>query len=149
MIILSMLRYGETSYGSASKAALRKLDLIHHSRNFHRVQNRKRIMRSGITHTNGNERRKHDEDLNKNIDKQKPPYQITNDKLEHLRQLCNETRIIKIILHTSSRTSRTNGHRWKKTPDYIRTPWYTDDGKSMDWSLCKMRKGTPIKIFRA
>jgi hypothetical protein len=36
-----------------------------------------------------------------------------------------------------------------ETPDYIRTPWYTDNGKSMDWSLCKMRKRTPIEIFRA
>jgi hypothetical protein len=38
--------------------------------------------------------------------------------------------------------------KWK-TPDYIRPPWYTDDGKSMDWSFCKMRKGTPNQIFRA
>jgi hypothetical protein len=27
----------------------------------------------------------------------------------------------------------------EKTPDYIRTPWYTDNGKSMDWFLCKMK----------
>jgi hypothetical protein len=26
--------------------------------------------------------------------------------------------------------------------------WY-EDGKSMDWSFCKMRKGTPNEIFRA
>jgi hypothetical protein len=31
-------------------------------------------MRSRTTHTNGNERRKHDEDRNKNIDERKPPY---------------------------------------------------------------------------
>jgi hypothetical protein len=31
----------------------------------------------------------------------------------------------------------------------MRPPWYTDDGKSLDWSLCKMRKGTPNEIFRA
>jgi hypothetical protein len=36
-----------------------------------------------------------------------------------------------------------NGRKVEKTPDYIRPPWYTDDGKSIDWSLCKMRKGTP------
>jgi hypothetical protein len=51
------------------------------SRNLRRVQNRKRIMRSGITQTNGNEARKHDENWNKNIDERKPTYQITNDKL--------------------------------------------------------------------
>jgi hypothetical protein len=33
--------------------------------------------------------------------------------------------------------------------DYIRPPWYTDDGKSMDWSFCKMRKGSPNQEFRA
>jgi hypothetical protein len=38
------------------------------SRKLRRVQNRKRIMRSGITHTNGNERRKHDEDRNRRPD---------------------------------------------------------------------------------
>jgi hypothetical protein len=32
MIILSTLRYIETAYGSASKAALRQLDPIHHRR---------------------------------------------------------------------------------------------------------------------
>jgi ribonuclease HI len=34
----------------------------------------------------------------------------------------------------------------EKTPDYIRTPWYKDDRKSMDWSLCKMKKGTQKEI---
>jgi ribonuclease HI len=52
-------------------------------------------MRSGITQTNGNERRKDDEDRIKNIDERKPTYQITNDKPENLRRLCNETRINK------------------------------------------------------
>jgi disulfide oxidoreductase YuzD len=42
-----------------------------------------------------------------------------------------------------------DGRKAEKTPDYIRPPSYTDDGKSMDWSLCKMRKGTPNEIFRA
>jgi hypothetical protein len=37
----------------------------------------------------------------------------------------------------------------EKTPDYKRTPWYTDDGKSMNWSFCKMRKGTLNEIIRA
>jgi hypothetical protein len=87
------------------------------SRNLCGVQNRTRIMRNGITHTNGNERRKHDENRNKNIDEQKPPYQIINDKPEHLRRLCNETNT---LLHTSSRTSRTNGHRWKKSGEHYR-----------------------------
>jgi disulfide oxidoreductase YuzD len=41
-----------------------------------------------------------------------------------------------------------DGRRMEKTPDYIRPLWYTDDGKSMDWSWCKMRKGTPNEIFR-
>jgi disulfide oxidoreductase YuzD len=41
-----------------------------------------------------------------------------------------------------------DGRKVKKAPDYIRTPWYTDDVKSMDWSLCKMRRGTPNDIFR-
>jgi hypothetical protein len=54
------------------------------SRNLRRVQNRKRFMRSGITNTNGNERRKHDEDRIKNIDERKPTYQITNDKPEQM-----------------------------------------------------------------
>jgi hypothetical protein len=40
-----------------------------------------------------------------------------------------------------------DGRKVVKTPDYIRTPWYIDDGKSMDWSLCKMRKGTPNEIL--
>jgi hypothetical protein len=43
-----------------------------------------------------------------------------------------------------------DGRKVEKTLDYIRTPWYTDDGeKNMVWSLCKMRKGTPNEIFRA
>jgi hypothetical protein len=42
-----------------------------------------------------------------------------------------------------------DGRKVDKTPDYIRLPWYTDDGKILDWSLCKMRKGTPNEIFRA
>jgi hypothetical protein len=46
-------------------------------------------------------------------------------------------------------TTYIDGRKVGKTPDYIRTTWYTDDGKSMDWSLCKMRKGTPNEIFRA
>jgi hypothetical protein len=41
-----------------------------------------------------------------------------------------------------------DGRKMEKTSDFIRTPWYTDDGKSTDWSLCKMRKGTPNEIFR-
>jgi hypothetical protein len=41
-----------------------------------------------------------------------------------------------------------DGRKVEKTPDYMRPPWYTDDGKSLDWSLCKMRKGTPNEIFR-
>jgi hypothetical protein len=40
-----------------------------------------------------------------------------------------------------------DGRKMDKTPDYIRTPSYTEDGKSLDSSLCKMRKGTPNKIF--
>jgi hypothetical protein len=35
-----------------------------------------------------------------------------------------------------------DGRKVEKTPDYKRTQWYTDDGRSMDWALCKMRKGT-------
>jgi hypothetical protein len=92
------------------------------SRNLRRVQNRKRNMRSGIIRTNGNERRKHDEERNKNTHERKSPYQMIN---RHIRRLCNETRFTKTHLHTSGRTSRTNGYRWKKsgeTPDYIRTP---------------------------
>jgi disulfide oxidoreductase YuzD len=42
-----------------------------------------------------------------------------------------------------------DGRKVDKTPDYLRPLWYTDDGKSMDWSLCKMRKGTPNEMFRA
>jgi hypothetical protein len=42
-----------------------------------------------------------------------------------------------------------DGRKMEKTPDYIKPPWYTDDGRHVDWSLCKMRKGTPNKIFRA
>jgi hypothetical protein len=42
-----------------------------------------------------------------------------------------------------------NIDRRKVDSDYIRPPWYTDDGKSMDWSLCKMRKRTPNEIFQA
>jgi hypothetical protein len=42
-----------------------------------------------------------------------------------------------------------DGRKVAKTQDYIRPPWYTDDGKSMDWSICKMSEGTPNKICRA
>jgi hypothetical protein len=42
-----------------------------------------------------------------------------------------------------------DGRKVEKTLDYKRTQWYTDDGRSMDWALCKMRKGTLIEIFRA
>jgi hypothetical protein len=42
-----------------------------------------------------------------------------------------------------------DGRKVEKTSDHIRTPWYTDVGRSMDWSLCKMRKGTPNEIFSA
>jgi hypothetical protein len=38
-----------------------------------------------------------------------------------------------------------DGRKVKKTSDYIRT----DDGKSMDWCFCKMRKVTPNEIFHA
>jgi hypothetical protein len=99
-----------------------------------RVQNRKRIIRSETTHTNGNERQKHDEDRNENIEERKPLYQIQNDKPKHLRRLCNETQITKILLHKSGRISWTNGHRWKKNGENSRlykTPSYTDDGKSI------------------
>jgi hypothetical protein len=103
------------------------------SRNLRPEQNRKRTMRSGITHINGNERRKHDEHWNKNIEEQKPPYQITNDKPEHLRRLCNGTRITKTLLRTSAKLlgqMDIDGRKVKKTPDYIRTAWwYTDDKK--------------------
>jgi ribonuclease HI len=37
----------------------------------------------------------------------------------------------------------------EKTPDYIRPPWYTDDRKNMNYSLCKMKKGTPNELFYA
>jgi hypothetical protein len=50
----------------------------------------------------GNERPKHDEDQNKNIDERKPPYQITNDNPEHLQRLCNETRITKTLIHRAA-----------------------------------------------
>jgi hypothetical protein len=75
------------------------------------------------THTNGNERQKPNEDRNKNIDEQKPPYhyQITNDKPEHLRRLYNETQITKTLHHTSGSTSRSNENtlmeeKWRKLP---------------------------------
>jgi phage portal protein BeeE len=42
-----------------------------------------------------------------------------------------------------------DGRKVENTLDYIRSPWYTDDGKNMDWSICKMRKGTPNEKFRA
>jgi hypothetical protein len=64
-------------------------------------------MRSGITNTNGNERRKHD-DWNKDVYERKPPFQITDDQQEHLQQLCNET--------------RTDGRKVEKTSDYISPP---------------------------
>jgi hypothetical protein len=113
------------------------------SRNLRSVKNRKRVMRSDITHTNGNERRKHDEDRNKNIDEREAPYQITNDKPDHLRRLCNITRIT--LLHTSGRIGKMDIDRRKveKTPDYIRTPWYTDDGKSFNFNFNLFFKKMP------
>jgi hypothetical protein len=107
-------------------------------------------MRSGITNFNENERRKHDEDRKRNIDERKPPYQITNDKPKHLRRLCNETRTPKPFLIRAAELLRQmdiDGRKLEKTPDHIKTPWYTDDKKNMDWSLCKMNKGTPNEIF--
>jgi hypothetical protein len=107
-------------------------------------------MRTGITNFNENERRKHDEDRKHNIDERKPPYQITNDKPEHLRQLCNETRTPKPFLIRAAELLRQmdiDGRKLEKTPDHIKTPLYTDDGKNMDWSLCNMSKGTPNEIF--
>jgi hypothetical protein len=84
------------------------------------------------TNTNGNERRKHDEEWNKNIDELKPLYQITNDKPVHLRRLCNETRITKTLRHTSGRTNEIfcaefQGLVNKKYNDH--TMIYTDGSK--------------------
>jgi hypothetical protein len=42
-----------------------------------------------------------------------------------------------------------DGRKVEKSPDYIRPPWYTDDGKSMDWAIYKMKNGTSDKIFRS
>jgi hypothetical protein len=114
------------------------------SRNLCRVQNRKRIMRSGITNTNGNERRKHDEDWNKNIDEQKP-LQITDHIYDDYAM---KPRSIKpFFIRAAELLGQLMEKKVEKTSDYIRPPWYTDDGKIIDWSLCKMRKGTP-KICR-
>jgi hypothetical protein len=41
-----------------------------------------------------------------------------------------------------------DGRKVEKTPNYIRSPWYTDDGKSMD-CVFKMRRRTPNEIFHA
>jgi hypothetical protein len=45
--------------------------------------------------------------------------------------------------------SLTNGHRWKKSGENSRLYKNTMVHKSMDWSICKRRKGTPNEIFRA
>jgi DNA-binding response OmpR family regulator len=42
-----------------------------------------------------------------------------------------------------------DGRKVEKTPDYTRPPWYANDRKSMNWSLCTMRKGTPNELFLA
>jgi hypothetical protein len=153
MIILSTLMYGDKVYGSASKDVLRKLDPIHYRgvrvafETFAVCKTENVLCKAGLPTLT--EMRDENTDRNKYIDEQKPPYQTTNYKPEPLPRLCNENRITKTLLHTSGRSSRTNGHQRKKSPDYIGTPCYTEDGKTMDWSLCKMRKGTPNKIFRA
>jgi hypothetical protein len=108
-------------------------------------------VRNGITNIKGNERRKHDGD--RRI--------LTNENHPTRSQMINRIIYDDYAMKPGSpklfflRAAEPLGQmdidgrrKVEKTPDYIRSPWYTDDGKSMD-CLCEMRKGTPNEIFRA
>jgi hypothetical protein len=105
MIILSTLRYGETAYGSASKAVLRKLyptigicSIVLGTFVVCKTENV--LCEAGLP------------TLTEMRDE--------NTMKTGIRILTNETQITKILLHTSGRTCRTNGHRWKKSGENSR-----------------------------
>jgi hypothetical protein len=82
----------------------------------------------------------------------KPPFQITNDKQNIYDDYAMKPGSPKpFFVRVSELRGQLDidGRKVEKTLDYIRPPWYTDDGKRMDWSLCKIKKGTPNEIFRA
>jgi hypothetical protein len=78
------------------------------SRNLHRVQNRKRIIRSTLT-------KMRDEDTMKTgiriLTNKNPP---TRSQMIN-RNSYEDYAITKTLLHTSGKIPRTNGHRWKKS----------------------------------
>jgi hypothetical protein len=158
MIILSTFRYGEKAYGSASKAVLRKQDPIHHrgvrlalgtfavcktenvlckaelpTLTEMRDEN---TMKTGIRILKNENQPTRSQMINWNI---YDDYAIKpgSPKPFFIRaaELLGQMDI--------------DGRKVEKTPDYVRPPWSTDDGKSMDWSICKVRKGTPNEIIRA
>jgi hypothetical protein len=126
MIILSTLKYDETAYGSASKAVLRKLDPIHHRGvrlalgTFAVCKTDNVLCEAGLpTLTemrDGNM-------MNTGI------RILTNENHPTRSRMINRNIYDdyamkpgspKTHLHTSGRTSRTNGHRWKKSGENSR-----------------------------
>jgi hypothetical protein len=128
-------------YGAASKAVLRKLDPIHHravtlALRTLAVFKTKQQHKTGIRILTNENHTTRSQMINRNIynDYAMKP---GSPKLFFIRAA---ELLGKIDIY---------GRKVKKTPDYLRPPWYTDDGKSMDWSLCKMRKRTLNEIVRA
>jgi hypothetical protein len=150
MIILSTLRYVETAYGSDSNMVLRKLEPIHH-RGVRLAlgtfavcktelcearlptlteMSDENTMKTGIRIlTNGNHPTR-SQTINRNI-------------YEDYAMKPGSPRPLFIRAAELLGQMDIDGRKVKKTPDYVRPPWYTDDGKSIDWCLCKMRKRTP------
>jgi hypothetical protein len=109
------------------KLVLKKLDPIQHRGV--RLALRKRIMRSGLTNTNGNDRRKHDEDRNKNIDERKSPHQITNDKpniFDYHAMKPGSPKPFFIQAAELLGQMDINERKVGKTLTYIKPPLYTD-----------------------
>jgi hypothetical protein len=84
-------------------------------------------MQSGITQTNGNERQKHDEDQNKNIDERKPSYtrsqMITRNIYDDYAMKPGSPKLFFIRAAEHLGQMDIDGRKVEKTPVNIRTPW--------------------------
>jgi hypothetical protein len=92
------------------------------SRNLRRVQNRKRIMRSGTTNTNGNEKRKHCRGRNNNIDERKPPHMINRNIYDDYAMKPGLSKPFYIRAVELPGQMNSDGRKLEKTTDYIRPP---------------------------
>jgi hypothetical protein len=72
---------------------------------------------------------------------------LTNENHPTRSQMMNRN-IYPDLQNPSSYERQNSSDKWNKTGENSRL-YKTDDGNSMDWPLCKMRKGTPNEIFRA